>query len=51
MASAVLEKDPEPISAVQPLTSPALGAPGRICLAKEPDQRFQNAHDLKLQLQ
>ena len=23
----------------------------RICLAKEPDQRFQSAHDLKLQLQ
>jgi Tol biopolymer transport system component/predicted Ser/Thr protein kinase len=51
VASAVLEKDPEPISAVQPLTPPALEHLVRICLAKEPDQRFQSAHDLKLQLQ
>ena len=51
VASAVLEKDPEPISAVQPLTPPALEHLVRICLAKDPDQRFQNAHDLKLQLQ
>ena len=51
VASAVLEKDPDPISAVQPLTPPALEHLVRICLAKEPDQRFQNAHDLKLQLQ
>src|SRR5271169_1229239 len=51
VASAVLEKDPDPISAVQPLTPPALEHLVRICLAKEPDQRFQSAHDLKLQLQ
>jgi eukaryotic-like serine/threonine-protein kinase len=51
VASAVLEKDPEPISATQPLTPPALEHLVRTCLAKEPDQRFQSAHDLKLQLQ
>jgi Tol biopolymer transport system component len=51
MASAILEKDPEPISAVQPLTPPALEHLVRTCLAKDPDQRFQSAHDLKLQLQ
>jgi predicted Ser/Thr protein kinase len=51
VASAVLEKDPEPISAVRPLTPPALEHLVRTCLAKEPDQRFQSAHDLKLQLQ
>jgi eukaryotic-like serine/threonine-protein kinase len=51
VASAVLEKDPDPISAVQPLTPPALEHLVRTCLAKEPDQRFQSAHDLKLQLQ
>jgi Tol biopolymer transport system component/predicted Ser/Thr protein kinase len=51
VASAVLEKDPEPISAIQPLTPPALEHLVRTCLAKEPDQRFQSAHDLKLQLQ
>jgi Tol biopolymer transport system component/predicted Ser/Thr protein kinase len=51
VASAVLEKDPQLISAVRPLTPPALEHLVRICLAKDPDQRFQNAHDLKLQLQ
>jgi serine/threonine protein kinase len=51
VASAVLEKDPDPISAVQPLTPPALEHLVRTCLAKDPDERFQSAHDLKLQLQ
>ena len=51
VASAVLEKDPDPISGVQPLTPPALEHLVRTCIAKEPDQRFQSAHDLKLQLQ
>jgi Tol biopolymer transport system component len=51
VASAILEKDPDPISTIQPLTPPALEHLVRICLAKDPDQRFQSAHDLKLQLQ
>ncbi len=51
LASAILEKDPEPISAVVPLTPPALDQVVRTCLAKEADDRFQSAHDLKLQLQ
>jgi Tol biopolymer transport system component len=51
VASAVLEKDPDPISAAQPLTPPALEHLVRTCLAKDPEQRFQNAHDLRLQLQ
>jgi serine/threonine protein kinase len=51
VASAVLEKDPDPISAAQPLTPPALEHLVQTCLAKDPDQRFQSAHDLKLQLQ
>lgn len=49
--SAILEKDPEPVSTVQPLSPPALDRLVRICLAKDPDERFQSAHDLKLQLQ
>ena len=51
VASAILEKDPEPIAAVRPLTPPAMEHVVRTCLAKEPDDRFQSAHDLKLQLQ
>jgi eukaryotic-like serine/threonine-protein kinase len=51
LASAILEKDPEPIAAIQPLTPPALEQVVRTSLAKDPDDRFQSAHDLKLQLQ
>jgi len=50
MASAILEKDPEPISAVQPLTSPAFERVVSTCLAKNPDERFQSAHDVRLAL-
>ena len=51
VASSVLEKDPESVSTYQPMTPPAIEYVVRTCLAKEPDERFQNAHDLKLQLQ
>jgi len=51
LVSAILEKDPEQISVLQPLTPPALERIVGTCLAKEPDDRFQSAHDLKLQLQ
>jgi len=51
IASAILEKEPEPISAIQPLTPPALEHLVKACLEKEAQQRLQSAHDLKLQLQ
>ncbi len=51
VASAILDREPEPISAVQPLTPPALEHVVRTCLAKEPEDRYQSAHDVKLQLQ
>ncbi|MGA7687236.1 MAG: protein kinase [Terriglobales bacterium] len=51
VASAILDREPEPLSTVQPLTPPALEQIVRTCLAKEPEDRFQSAHDLKLQLQ
>jgi len=50
IASAILEKDPEPISSIQPLTPPALEHVTRTCLAKDPNDRFQTAHDVMLQL-
>jgi Tol biopolymer transport system component len=50
VASAVLEKDPEPISALQPLTPPALDRAIRVCLAKDPEDRWQMARDLLLEL-
>ncbi|MGO9649634.1 MAG: protein kinase domain-containing protein [Terriglobales bacterium] len=49
--AAILERDPEPISVVQPMTPPALEKLIRTCLAKDPEERWQSAHDLKLQLE
>ena len=49
--ASVLQRNPEPISSLQPMTPPALDRLVRTCLAKDPDDRFQNAHDLKLQLE
>jgi eukaryotic-like serine/threonine-protein kinase len=49
--AAVLQSDPEPITSLRPMTPPSLDRLVRICLAKDADERFQNAHDLKLQLE
>jgi len=46
VASAILEKDPEAIAALQPLTPPALERTIGVCLAKDPDERWQSAGDL-----
>jgi len=46
VASAILVRDPEPINARQPLTPPALERTIRVCLAKDPDERWQSAGDL-----
>jgi eukaryotic-like serine/threonine-protein kinase len=48
--AAVLERDPPPVSSVQPSCPPALERLIRTCLAKDPDDRWQTAHDVKLQL-
>src|SRR3974377_2013132 len=50
VASAILEKDPEPVSTVNPVSPPALDYLVATCLAKDRDQRFQSAHDVRLQL-
>ena len=46
VASAILEKEPEPISAVKPASPAALEYVIRTCLAKDPEQRWQSARDL-----
>ncbi len=48
--AAVLERDPAPISSIQPMTPPAFERLVKVCLAKDPDDRWQTAHDVKLQL-
>jgi eukaryotic-like serine/threonine-protein kinase len=50
VASAILEKELEPVSAIQPTSPPALDMAISTSLAKDPDARFQSAHDLMLQL-
>jgi serine/threonine protein kinase len=48
--SSILEKDPEPISASQPLAPPMLDRVVRACLAKDPADRIQSAHDVAMDL-
>jgi len=48
--AAVLERDPPPVSTIQPMAPPALDRVVKTCLAKDPDERFQNVHDVQLQL-
>ena len=47
----ILAVDPPPVSKLQPATPPELERLIRLCLEKDPDERIQSAHDLKLQLQ
>jgi Tol biopolymer transport system component len=50
LIAAILEHDPPPMTTVQPLTPPALDRVVRTCLAKDPDERWQNAHDVMAEL-
>jgi Tol biopolymer transport system component len=50
IAAAILEREPVPISTRQPLAPPAFDEIVGGCLAKNPDDRWQSAHDVKLQL-
>jgi serine/threonine protein kinase/Tol biopolymer transport system component len=50
LVAAILASEPPPISTVQPMSPPALEQVIKSCLAKDPDDRFQTVHDLKLQL-
>jgi eukaryotic-like serine/threonine-protein kinase len=50
VASAILEKEPAPINSIKPMTPPALDHAIRLCLAKDPEQRRQTAHDVFLDL-
>jgi len=46
LIAAILERDPPPITSLQPMTPPALDRVVKTCLAKDPDERWQTAHDL-----
>jgi Tol biopolymer transport system component len=46
LISAIMQNDPPPISSVAPMTPPALARVVRTCLAKDPEDRWQSAHDV-----
>ncbi len=48
--AAILAADPPPIATVQPLSPSGLETIVKSCLAKDPDERLQTVHDVKLQL-
>ncbi len=51
LASSILEKDPDPISATHPSTPPAFEHVLTTCLQKNPEERYLAAHDIKIELQ
>ena len=50
VASAILEKEPEPVSKIQPTASAALDHAVGGCLAKDPEARWQSAADVGREL-
>ncbi|HLZ42452.1 MAG TPA: protein kinase [Candidatus Sulfotelmatobacter sp.] len=50
VASAILEDEPQPVSAVLKTSPAALDRLVSTCLAKSPEERFQSALDVKLEL-
>jgi hypothetical protein len=51
LISAIMTVQPAPVSQLVPLTPPAFDRLVATCLAKDPADRVQSAHDVKLQLQ
>ena len=50
LIAAILSSEPQPMAAMQPMTPLALERVVKRCLAKEPDDRWQTARDLELEL-
>ena len=50
LIAAILSTQPPPISSVQPVMPPALDHVVRKCLEKDPDDRWQSAHDVASEL-
>ncbi|TMQ68022.1 MAG: alpha/beta fold hydrolase [Candidatus Eisenbacteria bacterium] len=50
LISAIMKDEPRPMIEVAPMTPPSFDRVVRACLAKDPEQRWQSAHDLALAL-
>jgi serine/threonine protein kinase len=50
LISAIMKDEPRPMFEVAPMTPPVLDRVVRACLAKNPDERWQSAHDVALAL-
>lgn len=50
LIASIMSSTPQPITSLQPLTPPALDQVIRTCLQKDPDNRWQTAHDVALQI-
>jgi len=50
LIAAILSSDPQLMTALQPMTPPMLERVVKKCLAKDPDERWQNANDLSSEL-
>jgi len=51
LIGAIMTEQPAPTSTLQPMTPPAFDRVIQTCLSKDPEERWQTAHDVKLQLQ
>jgi Tol biopolymer transport system component/tRNA A-37 threonylcarbamoyl transferase component Bud32 len=50
LMSAILTTEPKPLANAQPMTPASIDHLVRRCLAKDPEERWQTAHDLLIQL-
>ncbi len=48
--AAIVEKEPEPLGKLKPMTPPGLDHVVMTCLAKNPENRFQCTHDVAVEL-
>src|SRR5262249_55620564 len=46
LISSIMKEDPPPVSSIQAMSPPALDRVVRTCLAKDPEDRWQSAHDV-----
>lgn len=51
LIAAIVDREPPAITALQPLTPPALEHVIRRCMEKDPEDRWQSAHDIRTQLE